>query len=134
MRELLQRILTETIKDYLQRTFTLENVLIFRDAVLDKIDESAEVTETQIDDYAVSIARTILNDENIARVYSWLVSRKWLFDENVCSASREQYGELAEQIRFECGGKVCCAIPSLIVVVQFLELIVPVLIEWYKAK
>lgn len=133
MRELLQRILMETVKDYLKQTFTLENVLKFRDVVLDKIDESAEVTETQIDDYAVSIARTILNDENIARIYSWLVSRKWLFSDNTCSASREQYGELAEQIRFDCGENVC-ATPSLIVIVQILELIVPVLIEWYKTK
>ena len=134
MKELIKRIFLEAVKDYLKQTFTLENVLKFRDEVIAKLRAQVEDTETKLDDYTLEVLETILNDCNIARIYNWLISRHLFIEENTCGASPEQYGKLADEIEFNnnLDGRTC-AVPAIITVVQFLEIIVPVLIEWFKS-
>ena len=137
MKALLKNLLLQILQEFAQRAFTMENLKIVRDRLLAALKEQVESTETTIDDWAFNLVERALADDNLKRIFDWILRyAEVLLNPEICRSNPEQTLEtLAEEIEFTTDAACeVCAAPSLIQVIQVLKIIIPILIEWYKGK
>ena len=135
MKSLLKNLLLQILQEFAQRAFTMENLKIVRDRLLSALKEQVKSTETTIDDWAYSITERALADDNLQKIFDWVVRYAEAFmNPAVCKASPEMTLEaLAKEIDFTTDTSCeVCAAPSLVKIIQMLEIIVPILYDWYK--
>ena len=137
MKSLLKNVLLQIVQEFAQKAFTFENLQIVRDRLMAALKEKVEGTETTIDDWAFNLVGRALADDNLQRIFDWILCyANVLFNPAVCRTSPEQPLEtLAKEIDFTTDAACeVCAAPALIQVIQVLEIIIPILVDWYKGK
>ena len=72
MLQLIQRLLEQAVKEYIDRLFTYRNLQAVRDRFVQSVDAAVSKTETPYDDLIWSITRRLLDDDNLAELYSWI--------------------------------------------------------------
>ena len=133
MTELIKRLLIQALKDYADKTFTFDNLKLVRDRFLTLLKEQVEESENKIDDWAFPLVEKIFADENLKKVFDYVkVYAEALFG-NVCTAPEKGYETLAKELDYTEAPEVC-AMPDLKTVVAILEIVVPLLVEWFKKK
>lgn len=133
MTELIKKLLIQALKDYAEKTFTFDNLKLVRDRFLTLLKEQVEESENKIDDWAFPLVEKIFADENLKKVFDYVkVYAEALFG-NVCTAQEKGYETLAKELDYTEAPEVC-AMPDLKTVVAILEIIVPLLAEWFKKK
>ena len=133
MTELIKRLLIQALKDYAEKTFTFDNLKLVRDRFLTLLKEQVEDTENKIDDWAFPLVEKIFDDGNLKKVFDYVkVYAEALFG-NVCTAPEKGYETLAKELDYTEAPEVC-AMPDLKTVVAILEIVVPLLSEWFKKK
>ena len=133
MTELIKRLLIQALKDYADKTFTFDNLKLVRDRFLTLLKEQVEASENKLDDWAFPLVEKIFADENLKKVFDYVkVYAEALFG-NVCTAPEKGYETLAKELDYTEAPEVC-AMPDLKTVVAILEIVVPLLAEWFKKK
>lgn len=133
MTELIKRLLIQALKDYAEKTFTFDNLKLVRDRFLTLLKEQVEASENKLDDWAFPLVEKIFADENLKKVFDYVkVYAEALFG-NVCTAPEKGYETLAKELDYTEAPEVC-AMPDLKTVVAILEIVVPLLAEWFKKK
>ena len=137
MKTLLQKLLLQVVQEFAEKTFTFENLKLVRDRFLALLSEQVKGTETGIDDWAFSIVERMFADDNLQKMYDWI--KKYadaMLGTAVCKTSPENtLGALAHEFDFTYGeSKEICATPSMLRVVQILEIVIPILYDWFKNK
>lgn len=133
MTELIKKLLIQALKDYAEKTFTFDNLKLVRDRFLTLLKEQVEASENKLDDWAFPLVEKIFADENLKKVYDYVkVYAEALFG-NVCTAPEKGYETLAKELDYTEAPEVC-AMPDLKTVVAILEIVVPLLAEWFKKK
>ena len=130
--KLIQKILREALIDFVTKAFTLDNLKLARDLIVKRLDDAASQTDTKIDDYAVALLERILNDENIVKVYQFILDNVSIAVDGtgLCKAAAVDVKQLALAIADEGDGDNCCAV-SLSGLLKVLEVLMPLLIDWY---
>ena len=129
----MKKILREVLIDFVSKTFTLENLKIARTLIIERLENLADSTDTQLDDWAVVLVERILSDENLAVVYQFILDNVSIAVDGTCccKAPAVDLKPLALAIADrEDGGNTCCAI-SLSALLQVLDVLMPYLIDWY---
>lgn len=133
------KIFREVLIDFVTMTFTIDNLKIARDMIIERLCDAAENTDTQIDDWAVALVERILSDENLGIVLNFIKDNIGVNPDGTCKdgacklqkAPVVDYKTLALAIADnEDKGNTCCNI-SLSALLQVLEIIMPYLIDWY---
>jgi len=133
MTELIKRLLIQALKDYADKTFTFDNLKLVRDRFLTLLKEQVEASENKIDDWAFPLVEKIFADENLKKVYDYVKTYAEALFGNVCTAPEKGYETLAKELDYTEAPEVC-AMPDLKTVVAILEIVVPLLVEWFKKK
>lgn len=133
MTKLLERIIREAIKDFLSRNFTLQNLKALRDVIRGKLKELTDSTETKLDDWAVIALDYILTDDALAKIYEFVLDT---FNSLcLCKANPYNYAILAQRLlQDDEEGTKCGASVSVSALLMIIEILVPELINWYKAQ
>lgn len=135
MLKIVERMLQEAIKERIKEAFTWRNVRAVRDAFVEKVSDAVASTPNAYDDVLWGLCKRLLDDDNLAEVYSWIIANVPLLQgsEIPCKAVALDFTELRDKLELqECAGNYC-AIPYTIVD-GLLRVIIPLLIEWYNAK
>ena len=135
MNGILKRLLIKAVQDYAQKTFTFENLKLVRDRLLLTLKAEVSNTETQIDDWAYDMLARMLADDNLQKIFDWVIKyADAMFNSTICTADPEHtLGALGKELDFtEDNNEPVCAMPALLTVVQILEVIMPVLYDWFK--
>lgn len=129
MKELLKKYIMEAVKDALYQAATKENLKLILQFVLDKLSEAALQSENKIDDWVVSMISGWVTDENVDKIWEYLISSKV----NVYGAQNSDLSlhRLAEQLAPD--GKVYAS-PTLPQVLSLLQTIISILYEWFYGK
>ena len=133
MTELIKRLLIQALKDYANKTFTFDNLKLVRDRFLSLLKEQVEASENKIDDWAFPLVEKIFADENLKKVFDYVKAYAEALFGNVCTAPETGYETLAKELDYTEAPEVC-AMPDLKTVVAILEIVVPLLAEWFKKK
>ena len=131
--KLIQKIFREVLIDFVTKAFTLDNLKIARDLIIQRLRDAAKQTDTQIDDYSVALLERILNDENIVKIYQFILDNVGIAVDGtgLCKAAEPiDLNPLALAIADEETGENCCAI-CLSGLLKVLEVLMPLLIDWY---
>lgn len=135
MTSLIQKLMLAAVQEFIQKTFTFENVQGARDRFLALLQEQVQTTETGVDDWAYTIVERMVADDNLKKMFDWT----WkyadaMFNLSICKAAPEAtLKDLAEQMDFVSEGEqVACAMPSLLKIIELLEIIIPILYNWWK--
>ena len=134
MRDLIQRLLEQAVKEYIDRLFTYRNLQAVRDKVVAALDDMTGKTVNVYDDTIWHIAKRLLDDDNLAELYSY-IRDKFAYINSVdktCKAPEVTFDSLRDRLELTEGDK-CNAVPW-IVVVDVLRAIIPVLLEWYNKQ
>lgn len=136
MKTLLKKYLLKVIKEYALEAFTWENLKLARNRLYALIEAAIEQSETKMDDWAWSVVKGILNDENLKKIYDWILNNALNISpqtEMVYGIHYRRYEELARTLTLDTDGKTYAA-PSLTALLNLLEIIMPLLLEWYRGK
>lgn len=131
MKNLLRKLLKQVLEQFINKTFTLDNVMKFRDVALSKLKEQVEQTETTIDDWGYELVAKLLDDRNLEKIYGWVLAYTRTIVTNNCLAPEDSLGALARKLDFQAEDN-SCGMPDLATVVVYLEIVVQILIEWFK--
>ena len=123
-------MLKQVLEQFISQNFTFENVKKFRDFLINQLKIQVAQTETAVDDWGVELVEKLLDDKNLERIYSWVVVNGRLILTNQCLSPQNSLGTLASKMVFVEDN--VCGTPDLASVISFLEIIVPILIEWLK--
>ena len=135
MLKIIERMLQEAIKERIKEAFTWRNVRTVRDAFVEKVSDALANTPNAYDDVLWGLCKRLLDDDNLAEVYSWIIANVPLLQgsEIPCKAVTLDFTDLRDKLELqECTGNYC-AIPYTLVD-GLLRVIIPILIEWYNAK
>ena len=137
MKSLLQKLLLSAVQEFAQKTFTVENVQGARDRFLALLQEQVQTTETGVDDWAYTIVERMIADDNLKKMFDWT----WkyadaMFNLSICKAAPEAtLKDLADNLDFVSDGEqVTCAMPSMLQIIELLEIIIPILYDWWKSQ
>lgn len=131
MKALLEKILKKVIADYIDKAFTLENLKLIRNKTMELIWQKTKETDTQIDDWAAGIIERSLADDNLERIYSWLIAHIRAITATTCMVQPDFVESIANKLNMD--NPACkCGNPAFGIVRQFLEVLLPLLIEWLK--
>ena len=96
--------------------------------------EKAEQTETKLDDWAVeALAQFIQDDAKMQIIVDWIKAKA---EAILCADTPEggnEYQELA-QMAMAADNEPTLSVETLAIVTQILEVVLPVVIEWWKNK
>lgn len=135
MKNLIKKIFEQVVNEFVSQTFTLDNVKLVRDAAVVKLREAAKNTENKIDDWAVEVLVRMLSDDNLTKIYDWIIDTVKPLGENRCGFTPEQFDTLASSLNMTPDGcDNVCAAPSIAQIISLLEIVVPILIYWFKTK
>lgn len=137
MKELLKKLLIQAVLDYAEKTFTFDNLKLVRDRLLSLLKEQVEGTDTVIDDWGYDMLARMLADDNLEKIYHYVkMYAGELFNPTICKADpKHTLGALAYEMDFTAdSSQVACAMPATLKLVQILEIIVPILYDWFKKK
>ena len=135
MLKIIERMLQEAIKERIKEAFTWRNVRAVRDVFVEKVSDAVTNTPNAYDDVLWGLCKRLLDDDNLAEVYSWIIANVPLLQgsEIPCKAVTLDFTDLRDKLELqECTGNYC-AIPYTLVD-GLLRVIIPILIEWYNAK
>ena len=134
MRDLIERLLREAVKEYIERLFTYRNLQAVRDRFVTTVDEAVKSTSTPYDDLAWSITRRLLDDDNLAELYNWIKSNCAYVNsiDKTCKAPAIDFAGLQDVLSLSEPNKAA-AIPWADVV-TILRVIIPILIDWYNKQ
>ena len=129
---ILQRLFREVLIDFVTKAFTFDNLKIARDLIVQRLNESADNTETQIDDWLVVIVEKILNDENLNKIYQFIIDfGNAVDDSGLCKAALADYKPLALAIADQDEEEIrTCGALSLSTLLKVLDILIPILIDW----
>ena len=131
MRDLIERLLREAVKEQIERLFTYRNLQAVRDKFVQSIDAAVTKTETPYDDLVWRITRRLLDDDNLAELYTWVINTFGVFSpETICKAQPYDFASLEDKLELT-EPNTAAAIPWADVV-TILRVILPILMEWYN--
>ena len=131
MKALLENILKKIIADYIEKSFTLENLKQIRNRIMESVWQKAKDTDTQIDDWAAGIIERALADDNLERISYWLIANIKMITANTCTAQSDMIELLANDLNMD-NQDYRCGSPAFGIIRQLLEALLPLLIEWLK--
>ena len=127
-------LLLQAVLDFIEKSFTLENVKLMRDRFLSLMNEQVKETDTCIDDWFVSIVERMLWDDNLEKIYYYVkMYAGEIFNPTICKVEpNHTIGALANELDFTAdSSQVACAMPATLQIVQILEFLIPVLYDWF---
>ena len=132
MRDLIQRLLEQAVKEYIDRLFTYRNLQAVRDKVVKALDDMTGKTVTPYDDLIWSITRRLFDDDNLAELYNWVRSNCAYVNsiDKTCKAPQIDFVSLQDVLDLT-APNTAAAIPWADVVIV-LRVIIPILLEWYN--
>ena len=132
MRDLIERLLREAVKEQIERLFTYRNLQAVRDRFVAMVDEAVKSTSTPYDDLIWSITRRLFDDDNLAELYNWVKSNCAYINsiDKTCMAPAIDFAGLQDVLEVTEPNKAA-AIPWA-TVVEVLRVIIPILVEWYN--
>lgn len=132
MRDLIERLLREAVQEYIERLFTYRNLQVVRDKVVAALDDMTGKTVNVYDDTIWHIAKRLLDDDNLAELYSYIRDNFGYLNsvDKTCKAPEVTFDSLRDRLDLTDGDK-CNAVPW-IAVVDVLRAIIPILLEWYN--
>lgn len=137
MKTTLQKLLLKALSEYVEKAFTFDNLKLVRDRFLSLLSEQVKKTDTFIDDWACSMVERMLADDNLKRIFDWVKTyADDMLNPSICKVDPEHtLGALAKDFDFtEDSSSEVCAMPSLKSVIEILEIIIPILYDWFKKK
>ena len=134
MLQLIQRLLEQAVREYIDRLFTYRNLQTVRDRFVTTVDEAIKSTSTPYDDLIWSITRRLLDDDNLAELYNWVKSNCAYVNsiDKTCKAPQIDFASLQDVLELT-APNTAAAIPWADVV-AVLRVIIPILIEWYNKQ
>ena len=134
MRDLIERLLREAVKEYIERLFTYRNLQAVRDRFIQSVDAAVAKTETPYDDLIWSITRRLLDDDNLAELYNWIKSNCAYINsiDKTCKAPQVDFASLQDVLDLT-APNAAAAIPWE-TVVTVLRVIIPILLQWYNKQ
>lgn len=134
MKKLFEKILIKVIAESVEKAFTLENLKIVRTLALERLYNLAETTNTQLDDWAVVLIERLFADDNLEKIYEWVIANVKSVTGLTCMAKPEIIEELTKTLAFDRKGaeNVCCSLKDFGIVREILEILLPLLLEWIK--
>lgn len=137
MKTTLQKLLLKALSEYVEKAFTFDNLKLVRDRFLSLLSEQVKKTDTFIDDWTCSMVERMLADDNLKRIFDWVKTyADDMLNPSICKADpKHTIGALANEMDFTAdSSQVACAMPAMLQIVQILEVIVPILYDWFKKK
>lgn len=134
MRDLIQRLLEQAVKEYIDRLFTYRNLQAVRDKVVAALDDMTGKTVTVYDDLIWRITRRLLDDDNLAELYSYIRDKFGYINsvDKTCKAPEITFDSLRD--RLELTDTYKAAAVEWLTVVDVLRVIIPILLEWYNKQ
>ena len=134
MRDLIQRLLEQAVKEYIDRLFTYRNLQAVRDKVVAALDDMTGKTVTVYDDIIWHVARKLLSDDNLAELYAYVRDNFGYINsvDKTCKAPEVTFDSLRD--RLELTDTYKAAAVEWLTVVDVLRAIIPILLEWYNKQ
>ena len=134
MRDLIQRLLEQAVKEYIDRLFTYRNLQAARDKVVAALDDMTGKTVTVYDDIVWHVARKLLSDDNLAELYAYIRDNFGYINsvDKTCKAAEVTFDSLRD--RLELTDTYKAAAVEWLTVVDVLRAIIPILIDWYNKQ
>ena len=134
MRDLIQRLLEQAVKEYIDRLFTYRNLQAVRDKVVAALDDMTGRTVTVYDDLIWRIARRLFDDDNLAELYNWIRSNCAYVNsiDKTCKAPQIDFASLQDVLEVTDPNKYGAI--QWATVVEVLRVIIPILIDWYNKQ
>ena len=132
MRDLIQRLLEQAVKEYIDRLFTYRNLQAVRDKVVVALDDMTGKTVTVYDDIVWHVVRKLLSDDNLAELYAYIRDNFGYLNsvDKTCKAPEVTFDSLRD--RLELTDTYKAAAVEWLTVVDVLRVIIPILLEWYN--
>lgn len=134
---MLRNWLEKLIYKWALKNFTVDNLKLIIDRCLAYLKVQAAETENVVDDWAIEVLETILNDNSKLQViYDWINQFIQPCQDGVCRASAPspaQYDELALAV-MNAGetSTTCKAVPPS-VILAVLQMFVPVIVRYWRS-
>ena len=134
MRDLIQRLLEQAVKEYIDRLFTYRNLQAVRDKVVAALDDMTGKTVTVYDDIVWHVARKLLSDDNLAELYAYIRDNFGYINsvDKTCKAPEVTFDSLRD--RLELTDTYKAAAVEWLTVVDVLRAIIPILLAWYNKQ
>ena len=134
MLQIIQRLLEQAVKEYIDRLFTYRNLQAVRDKVVAALDDMTGKTVTVYDDIVWHVARKLLSDDNLAELYAYIRDNFGYINsvDKTCKAPEVTFDSLRD--RLELTDTYKAAAVEWLTVVDVLRAIIPILIEWYNKQ
>ena len=134
MRDFIQRLLEQAVKEYVDRLFTYRNLQAVRDKVVAALDDMTGKTVTVYDDLLWRITRRLLDDDNLAELYNWVKTNFAYVNatDKTCKAPAIDFASLQDVLEVTEPNKA--ATVQWATVVEVLRVIIPILLEWYNKQ
>ena len=134
MRDLIQRLLEQAVKEYIDRLFTYRNLQAVRDKVVAALDDMTGKTVTVYDDIVWHVTRKLLSDDNLAELYAYIRDNFGYINsvDKTCKAPEVTFDSLRD--RLELTDTYKAAAVEWLTVVDVLRAIIPILLEWYNKQ
>ena len=133
-RDLIQRLLEQAVKEYIDRLFTYRNLQAVRDKVVAILDDMTGKTVTVYDDIVWHVTRKLLSDDNLAELYAYIRDNFGYINsvDKTCKAPEVTFDSLRD--RLELTDTYKAAAVEWLTVVDVLRAIIPILLEWYNKQ
>jgi len=134
MRDLIERLLREAVKEYIDRLFTYRNLQAVRDKVVAALDDMTGKTVTVYDDIIWHVARKLLSDDNLAELYAYIRDNFGYINsvDKTCKAPEVTFDSLRDRLKLTDTYKAAAV--EWLTVVDVLRVIIPILLEWYNKQ
>ena len=134
MRDLIERLLREAVKEQIERLFTYRNLQAVRDKVVKALDDMTGKTVTVYDDIIWRIARRLFDDDHLAEIYNWVKSNCAYVNsiDKTCKAPAIDFAGLQDVLEITAANKYGAVHWD--TVIDVLRIIIPILIEWYNKQ
>ena len=134
MRDLIQRLLEQAVKEYIDKLFTYRNLQAVRDKVVAALDDMTGKTVNVYDDIIWHVARKLLSDDNLAELYAYIRDNFGYINsvDKTCKAPEITFDSLRD--RLELTDTYKAAAVEWLTVVDVLRAIIPILLEWYNKQ
>ena len=134
MLQIIQRLLEQAVREYIDRLFTYRNLQTVRDKVVAALDDMTGKTVTVYDDIVWHIARRLFDDDNLAELYNWIKSNCAYVNsiDKTCKAPAIDFAGLQDVLEVTEPNKAAAI--QWATVVAVLRVIIPILIDWYNKQ
>ena len=134
MIRVIQKILEQAVKEYIDRLFTYRNLQAVRDKVVATLDDMTGKTVTVYDDIVWHFTRKLLSDDNLAELYAYIRDNFGYINsvDKTCKAPEVTFDSLRD--RLELTDTYKAAAVEWLTVVDVLRAIIPILLEWYNKQ